>query len=605
MARPTKNSDDRQEVTLFREMLFLPLRLTVPDDKERLAGCIDSLTGHWVKPADNLAFQQPSRIWPPRPQDKPENPDDRLRHAYGEAAYFHPYVQRFLYGFGSKPDREPVRTLIRTGIEAMRVRLSYGSDPCMVEAFPSAESFEIDLTVDRIELNHVREPGLVIFVIELAADGTAPLRRFDGNGKEINGRHHLSMAEVLAIKDGLRRLFPPFFFNLSQAPSNDGAMADKHFALDTALFPASVEFVGPDAPPASATLFTGETAFAMAQGLARNGSLPAAPWWHSLLQPLIGAPGSGGQLLEQVVDERMPSLSFVAVPDLASVTHADQIRLCFADHPGKGLPYAPDFLADFVPKHCYDRFLQLGTRYMFSSYSLVALCQTGVSRARPYAGFDFPLDVIQEHMRRHYLRMFMLAHIQRASLLAFSNWISRAMQESETLRDARYRSRIDDLRRGFVEFTQISWFSNLSNQEQARDMFALTQEHMGTAALQAEVLSELDGARAVLTEIDEERQAESAMAFNVFAGIATLVGLPLAVVSAMKDIKAEWKPEAATFLSLGGAWCLILAIGLVAVARRQNLGRDWASLQPGRGLGLFTAYGAAAMLAAAGLFALF
>lgn len=619
--KSASQNDTTQDVTLFREILFLPLRLSSPDDRNELAALFAALPPRWAVPSDNLAFQNASAVWPiwPEPagnapgessgqaRDK-SNGEYRLVQAYNEAAYFHPYVQRFLYGFGeANAALRPVETRMHNGIDRIKIRMDYNDGKGAVKSCPSATHFEIEMAVDRIELNHVREPGLIILIVELACRADAPLRRFDGEGGEIPGLHLVSMAEVLALKDGVRRLYPPYFTGLSRNQVDmDGVKsvtAEAHWARH--FFPASVQFLGSDPAGADAAVFDGAEAFAMAEGLALKGNLPAAPWWRALLAPLLDAKGKSGKpLVQQVVDERMPSLSFVAVPDIAKVDRATQTRLCFADGPGSGYVYTESFLADFEKMHCYDRFLSSGTRYMFSSYSLTMLCQTNVlPGARPPKNGDFALDVLQQHARRHYLRMMMLAHVQRASLLAFSNWISIAMHDSATLRDPDYRSRIDNLRHDFAKFTQISWFSNVSNQEQARDMFALLQHHLGNAPLQGEVLSELDGARAVLTEIDAERQAESAMVFNIIAAVATFIGLPLAAISTLTDLNARL-PQLPALSRSFAVLFIALAVIITAAARRQALGSVFAR-QFGRSFGLFAAYTVTGLLAAAGLWMLF
>jgi hypothetical protein len=593
-----------QAVTIFRDMLVLPLRLTRRDDRDQLRSVFDALApDEWEKSADNVAFAGPSRIWPipdervreaaakaAAEQSAPDQAEDyALRQAYGEAAYFHPYVQRYLYGFGAKVGEEPLSTRCHALIKGMRVRMDYyhPKSAGLVDASPAAASFQIDLAVERIELHHAAEPGLIVLILEYAADGRSPLRRFAIDGKELDGQHCLSLAEVLALKDGVRRLYPPFFERLHGQGANAPAA---RWAEN--LFPAAVTFLDKGGNAHGEAAMTGTEAYAMASALVRGGKQPIAPWWRGLLKPLLvdskAVPGT--PLLEQVVDERMPTLSFVAVPSLAALSPSDTIRLCFADGPGKGLPYDKDFLADFAGKHAYDRFKDSGTRYLFSSYSLTAVAQTGVAPGQRSGNFDFALDVIQEHARRHYLRMFMLAHMQRASLLAFSNWISAAMQESRTLRDHRYREQIDDLRRGFAEFCQVSWFSNLSNQEQARDMFALLQKHLGNAELQTEVSAELDGARAVLTEIDEERQSESATIFNVIAGTATLTGLPAGVMAAAKQVQPHWTWPGAWFLPAMGLASFTAAVLVVLLARYQTLGPKWLHPVLGKTAGLLTAY---------------
>jgi hypothetical protein len=516
--------------TMFRETLVLPLRLNDRRARAQLDALLHEPPAGWAEASDNMAFVDPSKLWRAALADTGANAYERTQ-AYGEMAFFHPFVQRWLYGSGVNEPHRAIRSFRRTGIDTLTVEAGYDHPQGQ-----GAKSFALTLAVERIEMHHVRDPGIVCFVVELACDANAPLQQFGMVKDEetgelrrtpLDGEQRASLREVLLLRDALRRLYPPYFKQLTKA-EKDGPAVE----WNETLFPLAVT-LGHGAQTQRFEL-TGADANAMADGLIRQGELPVASWWAAVFAPVIGARAKdGSQLLVQVVDERMPNATFLAVPQGETLSRGDRVRLCFADGPGWGLGYHRPFMENFERDHHYDRFAHFGTDYYVSSYSFTTLVSTGIApgTARAKAKFDFGLDIVQEHARRHYLRMFMITHVQRAILLACSNWINAAITGHDSLREAGYRMAIDDLRQSFATFSQTAWFSNISNQEQPRELFALMQARAGSATLHDEVASELERARNILEDIDDEREAEAAIGLNAIAGVAALVGVPGALIA--------------------------------------------------------------------------
>ena len=268
-----------------------------------------------------------------------------------------------------------------------------------------ATAFSVALTVERCDL-YVMTSGVACLLVEVAATqktrvalfrkcelGEKPCRVLGGvDYFKLQEDRSLSLVECLALHDGLRRLYPPFFIS-----------ADATKAHDIALFPGAVwlDVVGRPIAAHEQT-FNAEAAEHCLQDMTLHGHLPVAPWWREILGPLspartpVTAKKTKGPRWRQVIDDRMPTLVFLAVEKLSDLSRGDLIRLCFADHAGDSdLPYSECFLANFETTHCYRRFLDAGTLYMASSYSFV--CVAGTSEAR---------KVLQEHMRRHYTYMF-------------------------------------------------------------------------------------------------------------------------------------------------------------------------------------------------------
>jgi hypothetical protein len=450
--------------------------------------------------------------------------------AYAEQIYFHPFVRRFLFNTGAGA---PCTHFVRRdeqAITSLQLKTKYGPE--------ELGSYAVELTVERCTLTAIPAVGLVLLVFEVAAPATATLTRT--KPQAFASHTGLTLADALSIHDTLRRLFPPYY-------TADG--------YNGALFPESVEFLS--SPSAAAVAAGGDRLKALqhtALELATAGSPEDlwAPWWESLLQPLLGQREEAQSLprFRQVVDERIPSMMFVALEKESAVGLGDQRRLCFADGPGSGMGYSEEFLGDFRQRHAYTRFSHWGTTYFLSSYSFT--CLAGYSERK---GESIARDVLQEHFRRHYMRMFFLVQMQKAALLAYSNWMSNAMQG-----DSRhYRQSIGNVRVAFIKFTHQTWFSNVSNQEQARELFHEMQRHAGNHELYEEVKAESEAAREELEVAAGKAEANNGFILNIVAALFTVLAFPPTVWSPLKEA-GYMKPHEATWL-----WGLMCAASLVSI----------------------------------------
>ncbi|PWW03803.1 hypothetical protein DFR52_101491 [Hoeflea marina] len=560
-------------VRVFREILLFPLRLDHHADKPLLNDHLAGLDGKIWKPLGDPKTIGRSRIAAESDRAYESDADHKRRNDYAELAYFHPYVQRFLYEEASAGRGPLLTTYAREGIDRLVVTAGYGFGGIPWTATASAHSFSLELLVERIHCHHVREPGLLIFSVELVADQNADVRRFGEDGGLIDDARGLSLAEVLVVKDCLRRVFPPYFEKLGTPGRTGGGGA---VAWNRALFPSSVELAPAGSQEGQIFALDVATANAMADQMLMPERLhPVAPWWREVFKGFNIDGNALGPQLFQTGDERMQSLSFVAVGEAAAVERPDLVRLCFADGPGNGYPYDPAFLAEFEKDHCYDRFWDQGTRYMFSSYSTTLLVQT-------LGGDFFPLQVLQEHLRRHYFRLQLMVQINKTGLLAFSSWLSAAMRLHGSLRSSRYRRQVNDLRRGFLEFSQISWFSNVSNQEQARELYAAMMRHSGNPDLYQEVARELEQARNELAEIETEKQSEAGAGLNVIALVASAVGLFLTYAQVAGGVFAAGGAAADWFHSVLGGVFMVAGVAAFYVTRQFYEGK-W---KPRRGDGL-------------------
>ena len=187
----------------------------------------------------------------------------------------------------------------------------------------------------------------------------------------------------------------------------------------------------------------------------------------------------------QIIDERIPSMMMLGVREASGMTRGDFVRLCFQDEPGRDeYPYAESFLEGFEKKHCYDRFWhgETGTRYMFSGYSMIMF-----GNGDPANPKDFFHATLGEHFRRHYFQMGLLIQLQFAALLSLSHRVSEAVKNKKNGDKTVFRDEMLDIEREFLAFEQRYWFSQVSNQLQAREIYDLWLERTNVAKVYLEV----------------------------------------------------------------------------------------------------------------------
>jgi hypothetical protein len=422
---------------------------------------------------------------------------------FAETAYFHPFVQDFLFGgghceyFHRKPGEE-IRTL--------RVAARYGY---------GLPDFLVDLAVDRCELAIIAEPGLALLTLEVAAGPDTPVRRATG------ATCSFSLGDALALHDCLRRVYPPYF-------TGPGASTP----YDTSLFPINVE-INPKTPLADAAFPSCAKLDYVKAELLDKRRCAYAPWWKEILGP-VAVP----EIFSQISDDRIPTMVFVVAKDIEAIGRADRVRLAFADHPGSGYPYAEVACENFEDRHAYRLFEHYGTHHYVTAFSYTCLAQGDADNPN-----DFAIPILQEHFRRHYARMFFIVQMQKAGLLMFSNFMAQAHANAK-----KYGDHLRDTRNLFLRFTHATWFSNVSNQEQARALFAMMQEHSGNVALYEEVNNESAAARDELQLLTDAQIAQSDFMMNIFFGLATFLGLPPAILSGAKEfLPDESIPDSVDF----------------------------------------------------------
>ena len=542
----------RPKVQRLREILLWPLLLDRPGNiKDRQKWLDDdvvrTLTGSCAVPGD------PS---PPRPGDAPTRrasspwteikppgdsvgpneldflrrlPDTDEETAYAEFVYFHPFVQRFLYGdrvrHGDSGERDlspAFRLFNRTDVREVRIALGHPevSDPPV-------------LNVYRVHL-YVTNLAVALLVVEIGGDDLS-----------------MELATLQELLDRFRRVYPPYWDGRGDR-KYAGHCAARVQWLDQNSKPLFVE--QPGFPREVLADSTGFVAFAR-----ENLLPPVSRVWEHLLSPLrprtAGPTPTRGLQFRQIEDERIPVMAYIGVDDPTLLSRPDFLRLALLDESGEGseYPYARGFLEGFEREHCYDRYWDLPwnddqkryehphrdwmtTRYMCCGYAFVV-----VGAAGDTGFFANSRTGLLAHFRHHYFQMGLAAHMHRASLLVFLERLSDVVHEERT--EARRDRARDAIQEDFLHFLDLYWFPEISNQLQGRELFEMWKEHLGTQSLFEQVTQEI---RTVNEARDAKKQGEQAEAANRLAiwGFPLVgVGIGVAVLALLRDLWGTTDPS--------------------------------------------------------------
>lgn len=495
----------------FRQILFWPLEIRRGNDLP--------------KPGDLEYFLKNCGTWKAVPDLLKRGITCEDREAYAELVYFHPFVQRFLYG---QPPDLPIKLYQRPDIRGAKVRLGWWDDDQSLDLL-----FEIKLDVHRVHL-YLFDRGVALLAVEVEA-----VRVYDLTRNESKQPIDLTLELVEEFLDRFRRAYPPYWETNGHKPGH---------------FPAKVEWLDqkgqvmpwpePHSPEdlPDAALEHGQ----FSELVLKRGVPVPARHWARMLEPLSAWNcGAGSQFsYRQIEDERIPFMAYLSLDNPEQLTRGDFIRLAFADGRGlsDSLPYSHDFLKDFEKNHCYDRYWDpvketvferhfvpnnrrvswMSTRYLCSGYGFVI-----VGQEKPGGIFTDGQNGILAHFRRHYFQMGLIAHYHRAALLAFSDALSQAVAERDAKRQTpeQFHEAINKVLDGLLSFTHRYWFREVSNQLQARELFTLWTRNLETAALFEQVRQEAQDAKNFLDMNEQKRQAESTTRLTVVATLGVAAGL--------------------------------------------------------------------------------
>lgn len=462
---------------------------------------------------------------------------------YREFVSFLPHVQRFLYGDAEGPTRgltdaeAPLKVYRRTDIAAVRITLKPGAEP-------------VTCRVAHVDLHFFHDVDAMILACELeAAD--------------------LPLATVKDIVYRFGRAYPP------------GWTAEG----EPLHCPHRAEWLGHDGGVLAVSDYERRQDYLDFVGHHRAPRVAAH--WSFVLAPFrsYAEAGATGQLLyRQIEYYRMPEMTYLVVDRLADLSRADYVRLTFASGPGKRdeTPYSGRLLADFESRYCYDRFYDergrgaaQNTRFMSCGHAFTVMAE-----GRDPALFDNERGLLGQFRHQYYL-LFLISHFHKASILMLSDRLVATIKRLDPKSPrsvVTFRRAVYALQESFMRFTQRYWFTEVSDQVQARDLFQMQMAHLASEALYKDLRSELFDTVQYL-DSDLLRRQSSSMHRLTTVTILGLIGTTATGYLGMNLIDEATAPLATKigfFLAVLGSVAALTFLIITVSARLTRL-FDWMS----------------------------
>jgi len=216
----------------------------------------------------------------------------------------------------------------------------------------------------------------------------------------------------------------------------------------------------------------------------------------------------------------MPVMAYLAMDDARALTRADFVRLGLVTGPGESgvLPYSARYVRDFEERYCYDQFWnedrdgRPGTRFMSCGHGFAM-----VGDASDPFFIDASAGLLGQ-FRHQYFILFIIPHIHKATLLMLSDRMVSALNrldinDPESIR--RFKRRIRQLLEIFLRFTHRYWFHEVSDQAQAKELYRMTSNFLGTDRLYSEIRDEIEDMSSYLETDTLRRQANTVVRLTV------------------------------------------------------------------------------------------
>ena len=386
-------------------------------------------------------------------------------------------MQRFLYGEsggheGASPYGEsPIRIFRRHDVAKVRMTFKDSDDP-------------ITLDIVHIDLYFFYDIDVVILVVEVGADD-------------------LALRQVQDILYRFGRAYPPYW-------DEDGSGGH---CLKRA------EWMAADGQVLSVSDYEKRSKYL--SFVARFRAPCISSHWEFLLRPLVlhHSDEDGLVRYRQIEYHRMPLLAYLAMDDPRTLSRGDFARLVLVAGPGKGnsLPYSPQHLEDFEARYCYDRFWhpqgeQPGTRLLSCGHAFVMV---GSAREAYFTELE---NGLLGQFRHQFFLLALIPHFHKAALLMLSDRLVTALNRleignAESVK--RFKRAIREILEVFLRFTHRYWFTEISDQAQARALFTMTREHLGTERLYTELREEIHDMSEYLDSDSLRRQANTVVRLTV------------------------------------------------------------------------------------------
>lgn len=251
--------------------------------------------------------------------------------------------------------------------------------------------------------------------------------------------------------------------------------------------------------------------------------------WKELLKPLTDK----GIDVSAIGDYRMAVMAFIGTPEPESLSEDDWFALAEADAAGFKT-YAPPFRDSRLKKSTYDRWWTKNAKGEFRDRWVAG--PLTLARVLAVSSPDPPawVERVRSSWWRQYFLIFFLAHFQRAALMILQTRIAAATRFTSTALTWdglwRLRSELEGIERDMALFSSRFWFTEASPQVQGQDLFTLLRQKIGSDALYRGVIED----KALLAEWARTRYWE------VLNGWVIPLGLYFTAASVVANPIAKW-----------------------------------------------------------------
>ena len=414
-----------------------------------------------------------------------EDPGQFKERHYREFVSFLPYVQRFLYGEGRSrhapsddpPGGSPMHVFRRKDIAGLRLILRKGQAPIELEIVHLDLYFFHDLDVIQLNLE-VRATDLPLDTVRdiLFRFGRAYPSGWEEGGE---GLHNVYLAEWLG-HDG------------QVIARSDAEKREKYLSY-----------------------------------VCEHRSPCVSEHWACLLRPMaLSHSDEPGDLRYRLIEyQRMPMMAYLAIDEPRKLSREEWVRLGLASmlHPNESLPINEPGVIEFEKRFCHDRFWtdsDAGPNTRF-------ICTGNTFTVVGDAAFPFFVDGergVLAQFRHQYFVVFLIAHLHRAALLAFSEVLADAVNDLDTRDDVsvrRFKRRIRANFETFLRFTHRYWFHELSERPHVQAMYRLCSNHLHNDAMYDDVHDEIREMSHYLDSDSQRRQSNTVVRLTVI----TILGL--------------------------------------------------------------------------------
>lgn len=209
--------------------------------------------------------------------------------------------------------------------------------------------------------------------------------------------------------------------------------------------------------------------------------------------------------------------------------------------------------AHLMKEHTYTRWSDYDTFYGVSRYSMV--CLTKTFRTESFS------RILCSHIQTVYYKIALLALVQRASVMRFSDEVTAISRLSES--DRQIGPKVSSLYRQYLRFINKIYFREITPQEQGIEIYGLLQQHMRLETHTQELETEVQELHQYVTFLEGERRNTN-LDLLTYLGALLLVPSFLASFLGMEEslIKDDW-----LIISI---YCFVSAFLALAVVRAKG-----------------------------------